>query len=93
MRGWRTDTDPRLLDALPIQQTSQGTTMIPGLMQKRQLQIIDILKFAARVHPTVENVSRRIDEPTFDTTTRSCSNARVRRRRLCKRWALSPGIG
>ena len=37
--------------------------MIAGLMQKRQLQIIDILKFAARAHPSVEIVSRRIDEP------------------------------
>lgn len=35
--------------------------MLPGLMQERQLQIIDILKFAARAHPTVEIVSRRID--------------------------------
>ncbi|MBD3759306.1 MAG: long-chain fatty acid--CoA ligase [Rhizorhabdus sp.] len=39
--------------------------MLPGLMQERQLQIIDILKFAARAHPTVEIVSRRIDEPIF----------------------------
>lgn len=37
--------------------------MIPGLMQHTPLQIIDILKFAARAHSTVEIVSRRIDEP------------------------------
>jgi len=39
--------------------------MIPGLMQQRPLQIIDILRFAARAHPSVEIVSREIDEPIF----------------------------
>ena len=39
--------------------------MIPGLMQHTPLQIIDILRFAARAHATVEIVSRRIDEPVY----------------------------
>jgi acyl-CoA synthetase (AMP-forming)/AMP-acid ligase II len=39
--------------------------MIPGLMQQRPLLISDILRFAARAHPRVEIVSRRIDEPVF----------------------------
>ncbi len=37
--------------------------MIPGLMQPRPLQIIDILKFAAAAHGRVEIVSRLVDEP------------------------------
>lgn len=37
--------------------------MIPGLMQIRQLQIIDILKYAATAHAGVEIVSRLVDEP------------------------------
>lgn len=40
-------------------------SVIPGLMQERDLQIIDILRFAASAHPTVEIVSRRVDEPIF----------------------------
>ena len=39
--------------------------MISGLMQQRPLLISDILKFAARAHPSVEIVSRRIDESIF----------------------------
>ena len=42
--------------------------MIPGLMQHTPLQIIDIMKFAATAHPTVEIVSRRIDEPILRYT-------------------------
>jgi acyl-CoA synthetase (AMP-forming)/AMP-acid ligase II len=42
--------------------------MIPGLMQQRPLQIIDILNFAASAHPTVEIVSRQIDEPMVRST-------------------------
>ncbi len=37
--------------------------MISGLMQDRPLQVIDILRFAARAHPSVEIVSRGVDEP------------------------------
>ncbi len=37
--------------------------MISGLMQPRALQVIDILKFAARAHSGVEIVSRLVDEP------------------------------
>jgi fatty-acyl-CoA synthase len=37
--------------------------VIPGLMQPRPLQIIDILKFAATAHGRVEIVSRLVDEP------------------------------
>lgn len=42
--------------------------MIPGLMQQRQLQIIDILKFAATAHGSVEIVSRLVDEPIARST-------------------------
>ncbi|MFT3726503.1 MAG: long-chain fatty acid--CoA ligase [Terricaulis sp.] len=42
--------------------------MIPGLMQPRPLQIIDILRFAATAHGEVEMVSRLIDEPIARST-------------------------
>ena len=42
--------------------------MIPGLMQPRPLQIIDILRFAATAHGGVEIVSRLIDEPIARST-------------------------
>src|ERR1043165_3337012 len=38
---------------------------IPGLMQPRPLQIIDILKFAARAHGQREIVSKLVDEPMW----------------------------
>lgn len=37
----------------------------PGLMQQRQLAIIDIIRFAATAHPQREIVSRNVDEPTW----------------------------
>jgi fatty-acyl-CoA synthase len=37
----------------------------PGLMQQRQLAIIDIIRFAAAAHPTREIVSRNVDEPLW----------------------------
>lgn len=49
--------------------------MIPGLMQQTPLQVIDILKFAARAHGGVEVVSRLVDEPI----TRSTYAAELRR--------------
>jgi len=39
--------------------------MIPGLMQPRPLQIIDILNYAATAHGRVEIVSRLVDEPLW----------------------------
>ena len=42
--------------------------MIPGLMQPRPLQIIDILKFAATAHGGVEVISRLVDETTARST-------------------------
>ena len=39
------------------------TTGLPGLMQSPPLQIIDILKYAANAHGSVEVVSRLVDEP------------------------------
>ncbi|MDP3176058.1 MAG: long-chain fatty acid--CoA ligase [Phenylobacterium sp.] len=39
--------------------------MIPGLMQPVPLQIIDILRYAARAHGSREVVSRLIDEPIW----------------------------
>src|SRR5215470_11690387 len=42
--------------------------VIPGLMQPRPLQIIDILKFAATAHGSVEIVSRLVDEPIARST-------------------------
>ncbi len=42
--------------------------MIPGLMQQTPLQVIDILKFAARAHGGVEVVSRLVDEPIARST-------------------------
>jgi acyl-CoA synthetase (AMP-forming)/AMP-acid ligase II len=38
---------------------------LPGLMQQRQLAIIDIIRFAAAAHPTREIVSRNVDEPLW----------------------------
>lgn len=37
--------------------------MLSGLMQQRQLAIIDIIRFASQAHPTREIVSRNVDEP------------------------------
>lgn len=39
--------------------------MIPGLMQPRPLQIIDLLRFAATAHGKREIVSRLVDEPIW----------------------------
>src|SRR5262245_49389838 len=47
---------------------SGATRMIPALMQPRPLQIIDILKFAATAHGSVEIVSRLVDEPIARST-------------------------
>ncbi len=38
---------------------------LPGLMQHRDLAIIDIIRFAAAAHPTREIVSRNVDEPLW----------------------------
>ena len=38
---------------------------LPGLMQHRDLAIIDIARFAAAAHPTREIVSRNVDEPLW----------------------------
>jgi acyl-CoA synthetase (AMP-forming)/AMP-acid ligase II len=56
-----------------------ASDVIPGLMQPRPLQIIDILKFAATAHGGVEIVSRRVDEPiarsTYGATLKRCAQA------------------
>ena len=39
--------------------------MIPGLMQPKPLQIIDILKYAATAHAKTEIVSRLVEEPLW----------------------------
>ncbi len=41
---------------------------LPGLMQTTPLQIIDILKFAATAHGSVEVISRLVDEPIARST-------------------------
>ncbi|MDX2277466.1 MAG: long-chain fatty acid--CoA ligase [Hyphomonadaceae bacterium] len=55
-------------------------------MQTRPLQIIDILKFAATAHPSVEVVSRLIDEPisrsTYDAELKRAERAAKALRRL-----------
>ena len=52
--------------------------MIPGLMQPKALQIIDILKFAATAHGGVEIVSRLIDEPITRLTYRDALARTIR---------------
>ncbi len=42
--------------------------MLPGLMQDRQLAIIDILRFAATAHAGQEIVSKNVDEPIWRST-------------------------
>ncbi len=39
--------------------------MLPGLMQDRPLNIIDILRFAARAHSGRAIVSKNVDEPVW----------------------------
>lgn len=60
--------------------------MIPGLMQPRPLQIVDILKFAATAHGGVEIVSRLVDEPlarvTYATELKRAGRAAQALRRL-----------
>ncbi|MCA8885401.1 MAG: AMP-binding protein, partial [Hyphomonadaceae bacterium] len=62
--------------------------MIPGLMQTRQLQIIDILAYAATAHGDVEIVSRLVDEPI------TRSNYRLIRARTerCAKALLKLGV-
>ncbi len=38
---------------------------LPGLMQHRDLAIIDIIRFAAVAHPSREIISRNVDEPVW----------------------------
>lgn len=38
---------------------------LPGLMQRQELAIIDIIRFAATAHPTREIISRNVDEPIW----------------------------
>ena len=42
-----------------------NTTVLSGLMQKRDLAVIDILRFAASAHAEREIVSRNVDEPIW----------------------------
>ena len=42
-----------------------GRAPVPGLMQRQDLAIIDIIRFAAAAHPTREIVSRNVDEPMW----------------------------
>jgi acyl-CoA synthetase (AMP-forming)/AMP-acid ligase II len=42
--------------------------MIPGLMQPRPLQVVDVLRFAATAHGQVEVISRLVDEPIQRST-------------------------
>lgn len=65
--------------------------MIQGLMQRQPLQIIDILKFAARAHPKVEIVSRRIDEPIFRYNYRELLNRADRAAQALRRIGVQPG--
>ena len=44
------------------------TIGLPGLMQSPPLQIVDILKYAANAHGSVEVVSRLVDEPEARST-------------------------
>jgi len=50
--------------------------VLPGLMQRRDLAIIDILRFAATAHPGREIVSRLVDEPLWRYDYAAC-HARV----------------
>lgn len=65
--------------------------MIPGLMQKRQLQIIDILKFAAQAHPAVEIVSRGIDEPIFRYNYKNLLRRSSQAARALQQVGVKPG--
>lgn len=49
-------------------QPAPSEATLPGLMQPAPLQIIDILKFAATAHGSVEVVSRLVDEPFARST-------------------------
>ncbi|MBU6371808.1 MAG: long-chain fatty acid--CoA ligase [Alphaproteobacteria bacterium] len=62
--------------------------MIPGLMQPRPLQIIDILKFAATAHAGVEIVSRLVDEPIV----RSSYGAEMARTERCAKALQKLGV-
>jgi 3-(methylthio)propionyl---CoA ligase len=62
--------------------------MIPGLMQTRQLQIIDILKYAATAHGGVEIVSRLVDEPIA----RSNYASELKRAERCAKALLNLGV-
>ncbi|HEX8900366.1 long-chain fatty acid--CoA ligase [Vitreimonas sp.] len=65
--------------------------MIPGLMQPKPLQIIDILKFAATAHGGVEIVSRLIDEPLTRLTYRDALARAERAAKALQRLGVKSG--
>lgn len=65
--------------------------MMPGLMQDRDLAIIDILRFAATAHATREIVSRNIDEPLWRYDYAACLARTSQAAHFLKSLGIAPG--
>ena len=64
---------------------------LPGLMQGRDLAIIDIIRFAAAAHPTREIVSRNVDEPQWRYDYVRCFARVAQAAHMLVRQGIAPG--
>ena len=64
---------------------------IAGLMQGRDLAIIDIIRFAAAAHPTREIVSRNVDEPLWRYDYARCLGRVAQASNMLARLGVGPG--
>ena len=64
---------------------------LPGLMQGRDLAIIEILRFAAAAHPTREIVSRNVDEPLWRYDYARCFSRAAQAAHMLVRFGISEG--
>jgi 3-(methylthio)propionyl---CoA ligase len=64
---------------------------LPGLMQHRDLAIIDIIRFAAAAHPTREIVSRNVDEPLWRYDYARCFARVAQAARMLKDLGIASG--
>jgi 3-(methylthio)propionyl---CoA ligase len=64
---------------------------IPGLMQHRDLAIIDIIRHAAAAHPTREIVSRNVNEPLWRYDYRRCLARIARAAQMFEELGIASG--
>jgi fatty-acyl-CoA synthase len=64
---------------------------LPGLMQRGQLAIADIIRFAATAHPTREIVSRNVDEPLWRYDYARCAQRVAQAACMLAERGIGPG--